>query len=61
MVSIVQVLLASATLYETRGDQFNQYGYAAFGLTVIPYIVMSIVNLLGNLLTPDFPTLYLVR
>ena len=60
IVSIVQVLFASATLYRTRGDQLNQYGYAAFGLTVIPYIVMSIVNLFGNLLTPDFATLYLV-
>jgi len=60
MVAIAQVLYASYTLYETRGDQLNQYGYAAFGLTAIPYIIMSCVNLLGNLLTPNYPTLYLV-
>ncbi|KAH9203370.1 hypothetical protein DL95DRAFT_399397 [Leptodontidium sp. 2 PMI_412] len=61
IVSIVQVFFASITLYRSRGDQLSRYGYAAFGLTVLPYIVMSIVNLVGNLLTPDYPTLYLVR
>jgi hypothetical protein len=60
IIAIVQVLYASYTLYKTRGDQLNRYGYAAFGLTVIPYIIMSFVNLLGNLLTPDYSTLYLV-
>jgi hypothetical protein len=60
MVAITQVLYASYTLYGTSGDQLNQYGYAAFGLTVIPYIIMSCMNLLGNLLTPNYPTLYLV-
>jgi hypothetical protein len=58
---MVQVVYASVTLYRTRGDQLDRYGYAAFGLTVIPYIVMSMVNLLGNLLTPEYPNLYLVR
>lgn len=59
-VAIVQVLYASYTLYKTRGDQLNRYGYAAFGLTVIPYILMSFVNLIGNISTPDYQTLYLV-
>ena len=61
LVAIIQVVLASTTLYKTRGDQIERYGYAAFGLTVLPYIIMSIINLIGNLLTPDFATLYLVR
>lgn len=60
MVAIFQVLYASYTLYKTRGDQLDRYGYAAFGLTVIPYIIMSFLNLLGNLSTPNYPTLYLV-
>jgi hypothetical protein len=60
IVAIVQMIYASYTLYNTRGDQLNRYGYAAFGFTVIPYVIMSFMNLLGNLLTPDYPTLYLV-
>lgn len=61
VISIIQVCLASATLYKTRGNQLEEYGYAAFGLTVVPYVIMSIVNFCGNALTPDYPTLYLVR
>jgi hypothetical protein len=61
LVALVQILYASYTLYQTRGDQLTRYGYAAFGLTVIPYIIMSFMNLLGNLLTPSYPTLYLVH
>ncbi|PMD47239.1 hypothetical protein L207DRAFT_627919 [Hyaloscypha variabilis F] len=60
MVAIFQVLYVSYTLYKTRGDQLNRDGYAAFGLTVTPYIIMSFLNLLGNISTPDYPTLYLV-
>ena len=61
VIAIFQTLYASATLYQTRGDQIQRYGYAAFGLTVAPYLLMSIVNLLGTVLTPDYPCLYLVR
>jgi hypothetical protein len=37
------------------------YGYAAFGLTVIPYAIMSILNLTANLLTPEYPMLFMVQ
>jgi len=59
--AILQLLYASATLYLTRGDQLKRYGYAAFGLTVAPYLVMSLVNLLSVLLTPDHPTCFMVE
>jgi hypothetical protein len=39
----------------------EEYGYAAFGLTVIPYAIMSIINLTANLLTPEYPTLFMVQ
>ncbi|KAI1096785.1 hypothetical protein F5B19DRAFT_5143 [Rostrohypoxylon terebratum] len=61
VVAILQTLYASFTLYRTRGDQLDQYGYAAFGLTVTPYLVMSIINLTGNLVTPEYASLYMVR
>ena len=59
IVAIFQVIYTSFTLYKTRGDQLNRYGYAAFGLTIIPYIIISFLNLVGNLSTPN-STLYLV-
>jgi hypothetical protein len=61
LVAIFQAIYASVTLYETRGDQIQHYGYAAFGLTVAPYLVMSLLNLISNILTPDFPAMYLMR
>jgi len=61
IVAVVQTVSSCIAFYKSRGYQVDRYGYAAFGLTILPYTVMSIVNLIGNLLTPDYPTLYLVR
>ena len=61
LVSIGQLIFASSTLYLSRGDQINRFGYAAFGLTVIQYALMSLLNLFGNLMCPQYPTLYLVE
>jgi hypothetical protein len=61
IVAVFQTVYASFTVYQTRGNQIERFGYAAFGLTVTPYLVMSLINLLSNILTPDFPSLYLVR
>jgi hypothetical protein len=59
--AVVQLGFACFTLYRTRSNQIEQYEYAAFGLTVIPYAVMSLINLTANLLTPEYPTLFLVH
>jgi hypothetical protein len=60
-VALAQTVNAGFTLYKARGIQLTQYGYAAFGLTVIPYIIMSVLNLIAQAVTPDFPTFYLVH
>lgn len=61
LVSIIQLLSSIFTLYETRRLQLEQYGYVAYGFTVIPYATMTLINLFANMVTPDFPTLYMVR
>ncbi|KAF6818871.1 nacht domain protein [Colletotrichum musicola] len=58
--SLVQLVFAVMTLYRTRGNQIERYGYAAFGLTVVPYAWMSVINLLGNLLSPQYDTAFIV-
>lgn len=60
-IVILQVIYASFTLFKTRGDQIDRYGFTAFGLIVAPYLVMSIVNLLGTILTPTYSTAFLVE
>lgn len=59
--SIAQTIIGCYTLWSARGSQLNMYGYAAFGLTVIPYVIASIVNLLAGLVTRDYNFLYLVH
>ncbi|KAE9380794.1 hypothetical protein N431DRAFT_552886 [Stipitochalara longipes BDJ] len=60
LVAVGQTLYGISTLYRARGDQISQYGYAAFGLTVTPYIVMSLVNLCATLMCPHYAQVYLV-
>ena len=61
IAALLQLLYTSSTLYNTNGSQVNRYGFAAPGLTVLPYAVMSALNLMANLVVPHYPTLYLVR
>jgi hypothetical protein len=61
LIALVQSGYALYTLYRSQGDQVEQFGYASFGLTVAPYAVMSVINLIGNLCRPDYPSLYLME
>jgi hypothetical protein len=61
LISILQIIWGIITLYRRRGDQVRLYGYGAFGLTVAPYAIMSIINLATNLLRPEYATMYLVH
>ena len=61
MVALLQLLYTSFTLYHSNGGQVNQYGFVAPGLTVLPYAIMSGLNLIASLVAPNYPTLYLVR
>ena len=62
IIAVVQTTYASVILFKAREDQIERYRYASFGLTVIPYILMSTVNIFcGAILVPDYATVYLVH
>lgn len=61
LIAIFQAGSAGLTLYRSRGDQIQRYGYSAFGLTVVPYLVMSVLNLISQMATADYPSLYMVH
>jgi hypothetical protein len=62
LVGIVQVFFALYSLTTPTHDaQIDRYGFAAFSLTVLPYLVMSFTNLTASMLITSYPTLYLVR
>ncbi|KAK4235331.1 hypothetical protein C8A03DRAFT_17919 [Achaetomium macrosporum] len=60
LVGLFQAGSAALTLYKSRGDQIQRYGYAAFGLTVVPYLVMTIVNLVAQIASADYSNVYMV-
>lgn len=59
--SIAQTCIGSYTLYQSKGSQLDIYGYTAFGLTVIPYVIASIINLLGSLVSRQYDNIFLVH
>lgn len=59
--AIMQTLYASFGLYQVSGDQIKKFGYASYSLTVIPYILMSLINLLATICQPSYPRMYLVK
>ncbi|KAI4234314.1 MAG: hypothetical protein L6R40_006791 [Gallowayella cf. fulva] len=61
LFSIIQTVFGAYTLYKARGTQIERYGYAAFGLTVLPYMMVSVINLVGSLLSSEYETVYLVH
>lgn len=58
---IVQVLSGSMQIYHASGREIPNFGYAAYSLTVVPYLFMSVFNLVGSMCQPQYPTRFLVR
>jgi len=61
LAAIFQLAFAITTLYRARGDQIDRYGMGAFGLTVVPYAWMSLLNLLASVVCPDYSAMWLVE
>ncbi|KAI5847022.1 hypothetical protein DFP73DRAFT_583688 [Morchella snyderi] len=61
IAAIAQILYGSYELYMVSDGQIRQYGYAAYQFTVIPYVGMSILNLLAALSAPSYPARYIVH
>ncbi|KAF9811760.1 hypothetical protein IEO21_06450 [Rhodonia placenta] len=61
VISIAQLISATIALYETRGDQITRFGYAAYGLSVIPYAIMTVVNLVCNACVGQWPCRFVLN
>ncbi|KAF8242771.1 hypothetical protein K440DRAFT_670643 [Wilcoxina mikolae CBS 423.85] len=60
LAAVAQICFASKALYDARGRQIERFGYAAFGMTVLPYIWMSFLNLVGAIFEPHYSYSYIV-
>ncbi|KFA48275.1 hypothetical protein S40293_11595 [Stachybotrys chartarum IBT 40293] len=61
LIAIGQTVSGAVTLYGARYSQLDRYGYAAYGLTVVPFLIMSLINLASQIATADYPALYMVH
>jgi len=61
LASVAQLVFSSITLYEARGSQLQRYGYAAFGLSVFPYTLMTFVNLVFGSIVGEYSTIFVLR
>ena len=61
LASIFQVLFSYYTVYQDQGDSIKRWGYTSFFFSPSFYAVMSAVNLCGNLVTCDYPKIYMVH
>ncbi|TGO20014.1 hypothetical protein BTUL_0001g00210 [Botrytis tulipae] len=61
VASFIQVIAAFTTLLSNRPDLISRWGYASYHLTVIPYLAMTLVNLISNMVSPDYSCLYMIR
>lgn len=59
--TIVQILYSSYELYKLSNEQIKRHGYAAYQFTIIPYVCMSLTNLIMSCLKPSYPSLYIVH
>ena len=60
IIAVFQTISGLIILSQSRGDQSSLYGYASFGLTVTPYVIMSMMNLCAGVFLPEYPTVFIV-
>ncbi|KAK3991052.1 hypothetical protein QBC44DRAFT_263598 [Cladorrhinum sp. PSN332] len=61
LAAVAQAISAGFTIYKTRGDQLDRYGFSSFGLTVVPYLIMSMVNFVAQIAIPKYNTLHIIH
>jgi hypothetical protein len=61
IASLIQILGALSSIVLRKPDTIERWGYASFHLTVLPYLVMTVVNFTSNALTADYACLHIVE
>lgn len=61
LVSVVQIVAALYTLYAAEGAQIARWGYAAYGLSVLPYALMSVMNILSASVVGEYASGHVLR
>lgn len=60
VAGMIQILSGSFGLNRVSQRQLPEFRYASYSLTVVPYILMSLINLVATLCEPQYPSMFLV-
>ena len=58
VVALAQLFSAIPVIWKAKE---SEYGYAAYQLTLIPYALMSLLNIVNSIFTPTYPMLYMIE
>ncbi|TFY68105.1 hypothetical protein EVJ58_g1200 [Rhodofomes roseus] len=61
LLSLAQMVIGTVSLYVSQTTQIPRWGYAAYGLSVTPYVIMSIMNLLCGVFVDSYTCAQLLR
>lgn len=60
-IALVQLGTAIYAIWMVSKPGKQRFGYASYQLTVIPYVLMSVINTVTSFTTPNYPASYLIR
>lgn len=61
ILSVIQICIGTYNLYSAQSSQIPRWGYAAYSLSVLPYVIMSVMNLLCAALVDSYACAQLLR
>ncbi|KAF8544157.1 hypothetical protein BDD12DRAFT_112038 [Trichophaea hybrida] len=59
ILALIQLFSAVPVVWEARNNTTR--GYAAYQLTLIPYALMSLINIFSSFVTPKYPAVYMIN
>lgn len=62
LTAFTQLITAGPLIYGASGsDRRAANGYAGYELTILPFLLMSILNTISSIATPDYGAAYMIR
>ena len=61
VLSVIQIGIGTYNLYSAQSSQIPRWGYAAYSLSVLPYVIMSVMNLLCAAVVDSYACAQLLR
>lgn len=61
ILSLIQIGIGTYDVYSAQSSQIPRWGYASYSLSVLPYVIMSVMNLLCAVFVDSYSCAQLLR